>query len=783
MKKLLCVIFSIVMLFSSFAFCAEAETGANSFIEKESNNSFATADIIRKDYTVSGTINGEYDMDYFQFTLTSAAEVYVLTSCESEKLFIGIYDSDDNLVTVGLSTYNNGYYHRTIEETLPEGTYYLLLLQSSTYSSLTYAFYFDYEVSGYGSSYDDSTDDDYSDDETTSHVHNYSSKNYDATCTEDGYIEYTCACGDSYIEDRIAALGHNWGKWEIYEDEQVKYRVCYNCYEKEASAVESEPEEEEDPEICINHNYKETAVKATMSADGYKKYVCENCGYSYQNTISKISSVKLSSAEFTYNGKQKTPGVTVTAADKKELVKGTDYTVTYDSERKMPGEYKVTVSFKGNYEGSKTLKFTIKPKAVKDLKAKEKTSKSITLAWSKTTGATGYKIYQYNSSKGKYVEKKSTTSLKYKATGLKENTTYKFKVRPYTKTKDGTVIWGDYSAVLKAKTAVGYSVVISGSSATLTVGKTKQLSAKTTPADKKITWKSSKTSVATVSSSGLITAKKPGTATITASFKYKDKTYKDTYKVTVKAYLGVSKKSLTVKKGEKKQITVTGDNYIESISYKIIEGGSAIDCSWGEWEGNKIKLYVTGVYDGTAKIKIYDSNDENNSITVKVTVKGTASNSSGNALPPNKNNDISSSVSNATSSYETRLTYENSVPKLDWKANEAKMKLLVIIAKDLDVNYKYTQSIKNATSSYETRLTYENSVPKLNWKANEACMKLLVIIAKELNSSGSYTQSISNATSSYEIRLTYEDSVPKLDWKANEACMKLLVVIAKELNH
>ena len=46
----------------------------------------------------------------------------------------------------------------------------------------------------------------------------------------------------------------------------------------------------------------------------------------------------------------------------------------------------------------------------------------------------------------------------------------------------------------------------------------------------------------------------------------------------------------------------------------------------------------------------------------------------------------------------------------------------------------YASQIKSATSSYELRASYETSVPKLDWKADETCMNLLVIVAKELDS-------------------------------------------------
>ena len=86
------------------------------------------------------------------------------------------------------------------------------------------------------------------------------------------------------------------------------------------------------------------------------------------------------------------------------------------------------------------------------IKAANKTF-SIDLTWAKTTGATGYRVYLYSPNKDEYIVKasvKDTTT--YKVTGLKTGTTYKFKIKPYVKTDDGTVIWGGASSALATAT-------------------------------------------------------------------------------------------------------------------------------------------------------------------------------------------------------------------------------------------------------------------------------------------------------------------------------------------
>lgn len=40
------------------------------------------------------------------------------------------------------------------------------------------------------------------------HTHSYVESITAPTCTEQGFSTYTCACGDSYVENYVNALGH-----------------------------------------------------------------------------------------------------------------------------------------------------------------------------------------------------------------------------------------------------------------------------------------------------------------------------------------------------------------------------------------------------------------------------------------------------------------------------------------------------------------------------------------------------------------------------------------------
>ena len=143
----------------------------------------------------------------------------------------------------------------------------------------------------------------------------------------------------------------------------------------------------------IAHTTKQTVTKATPTANGKIVNYCSVCKKTLSTTvIPKASSIKLKATSLTYNGKVRTPKVIVKDRTGKTLVKNTDYTVSYAKGRKYVGKYAVKITFKGKYSGTKTLYFTIKPKAtsISSLKAG---SKKFTVKWKKqATQTTGYQV-------------------------------------------------------------------------------------------------------------------------------------------------------------------------------------------------------------------------------------------------------------------------------------------------------------------------------------------------------------------------------------------------------
>ncbi len=145
--------------------------------------------------------------------------------------------------------------------------------------------------------------------------------------------------------------------------------------------------------------------------------------------------VTLTTSEYTYNGKARTPGVTVKEGSTK-LVKDTDYTVTYASGRTKVGTYNVTVKLKGNYTGRKTVQFRILPAATTKIAAANKAG-GIKLAWKAVTGATGYKIYR-NGTLAKTI--KDASILSWGDTKATSNgTKYTYKIVAYAAAGDSKV--------------------------------------------------------------------------------------------------------------------------------------------------------------------------------------------------------------------------------------------------------------------------------------------------------------------------------------------------------
>ena len=109
------------------------------------------------------------------------------------------------------------------------------------------------------------------------HTHSYTKVVTAPTCTEKGYTTYTCACGDSYKDDEVAALGHKWDDGVVTTEPTetatgVRTYTCATCGETKTEVI---------PALDHTHKYTTEVTAPTCTEKGYTTYTCA-CGDSYK---------------------------------------------------------------------------------------------------------------------------------------------------------------------------------------------------------------------------------------------------------------------------------------------------------------------------------------------------------------------------------------------------------------------------------------------------------------------------------------------------------------------
>ncbi len=109
-----------------------------------------------------------------------------------------------------------------------------------------------------------------------SHTHSYKDVVTAPTCTEKGYTTHTCACGDSYVDTYVDALGHAWDNGKVTKEPTetetgVKTFTCTRCGETKTETI---------PKLTHEHNYNAVVTAPTCTEKGYTTHTCA-CGDSY----------------------------------------------------------------------------------------------------------------------------------------------------------------------------------------------------------------------------------------------------------------------------------------------------------------------------------------------------------------------------------------------------------------------------------------------------------------------------------------------------------------------
>lgn len=335
---------------------------------------------------------------------------------------------------------------------------------------------------------------DYSDrpinDDTCEHVWDKGVVIKEPSCTEVGVMTYTCrndCCNETKTED-IPITGHNYSKTYTVDKAATmkkngsKSKHCTRSGCSAKKSVTAIPKistvklsastlvyngKSKVPSVLVKDSKGNKLIKGTdytvktpagrKNAGTYKYKITFKGKYfgtkELKLTIKpkKISKLTLSKVAYVYDGNAKKPTATVkagTMTPASKRLKGNDnVTITYAKGRTKVGTYKVTVKGKGNYTGTLTKTFKIKPKATK-ITSVSKGKKSFTVKWSKRKKqTTGYQIY-YTTSKtmknGTKVTISKNTTTKKTIKNLKAKKKYYVWVRTY-KTVNGTKYYSAWS--------------------------------------------------------------------------------------------------------------------------------------------------------------------------------------------------------------------------------------------------------------------------------------------------------------------------------------------------
>ncbi len=296
------------------------------------------------------------------------------------------------------------------------------------------------------------------------------------TCTAQGEKAAKCSRCDKSETESIAKLGHSYSEYEITKQATCtamgeKTAYCERCEKTVTEDIPRLPHKEEtieaveatctkagktagvkcalcgrvlkEPETTekLGHDIKtEVIARATKENHGEILEECARCGDAENSRVYMIKTVKAAKSRYAYDGKTPKVSVKVIDSQKNVLKEGEDYTVSAGDAKKV-GTHTAKITFKGKYSGSDKVSFDIVPGRTAKITAAESTS-YIKLTWSKVKGATGYRVYKYNSKTKKYEHIASVKGENtYTVKNLKSGTAYKFAIKPYTKLSGGKVYW------------------------------------------------------------------------------------------------------------------------------------------------------------------------------------------------------------------------------------------------------------------------------------------------------------------------------------------------------
>lgn len=198
----------------------------------------------------------------------------------------------------------------------------------------------------------------------------------------------------------------------------------------------------------VNDRGAATGSRGAIDAAEALKYVRTKYSGSKSNIRKLKTKAKLSTTLYGYTGKARKPSVSIPG-----LRQGRDFYLTFGNNVKV-GKATVTINGKGNYRGSFTKTYTIRPAATK-ITSFKRYRKAFRIKWKKKAKqVTGYQIrYSTRSSMKSAVTKKvkGASSVTKKFKGLKAKKLYYVQIRTY-KTVSGKTYYSKWSARKKIRT-------------------------------------------------------------------------------------------------------------------------------------------------------------------------------------------------------------------------------------------------------------------------------------------------------------------------------------------
>lgn len=339
------------------------------------------------------------------------------------------------------------------------------------------------------------------------HVWNDGIITKEPTCIETGEKTYTCTVCGKIKREEIPAVGHIEIKDEAVDPTCEESGLTEGSHCSVCGVVIKK--QEEIPALGHKFTKKKVVSQATVFRAARQEYECTTCGFKeIRNVGNKLkATIKVSTSKIIMKPQQKVTSLKVTFTKGDSV---TSWKTSNSKVVKVAGKSKGTCTLTaGKIGGTATLTIKLKSGLSKKVSVivNVKTQK-ITRISSKITLVKG----QYITIKPKLYPATSTDKITFKSNNntVSVNSSGKIYAR-----KKGTAVITVKSGNKTVKSQITVEdPKISKTAISLNIGKKYNL--KVTGTKQKVTWSSSNKAVATVSSNGIVTAKKGGSAKITA---------------------------------------------------------------------------------------------------------------------------------------------------------------------------------------------------------------------------------------------------------------------------